>query len=372
VLKRRFWLGTLAVAAGVVWTYAQGQETSFSLWNFNTAPNVTAPLTTAAPVAATPTTTATTTTQTLPSASAGFNTSATENPNLRIYGPEIWRLPMVNGPVDPVATASASPALAVPPAELVPAPPPAPAASNTPATLSGVLSLEEPIQIKPPKSDVVKLWDGSFDLGLDGTEGNSQTFNFRFGCHGSRKAESNILTWGLDYNKSVAQGNTTADRMFFESRFEWLFHESRWSWFVHETVLYDEFQAFNVQDTSDAGFGYRLIKNDTTTFIGRIGTGFSHEYGGPQNGKYIPEMVFSLQLEHQVSTRQKILGLVEYAPDIDYFGQYRIRAQAAWEVLLDSEKNLSLRVGVLEMYNIPGNGAVPNDLDYAMVLIWKF
>ena len=39
---------------------------------------------------------------------------------------------------------------------------------------------------------------------------------------------------------------------------------------------------------------------------------------------------------------------------------------------LDQEKNLSLRMGVLELYNSIPDGARPNDLDYAMMLMWKF
>ena len=285
----------------------------------------------------------------------------------RWYGPEIWRLP-------PVTAAATPSALALPPAETIAAPPPSgtPPVANAPAALSGVLTTDVPIKIKPSDPGVTKLWDGSFNLGLDGSEGNSESYNFHFGFHAGRKTASNILSLSLDYNKATAQTVPTTDRLFFDGRFEWLIGQTRWSWFVHETIEYDEFQPFNVRDTSDAGLGYRLIKNENTTLIGRLGSGFSHEYGGPENGQYIPEMVFGVQLEHQISKRQKILGLVEYAPDVGDFLRYRIRTQAALEVLLDEEKNLSMRMGVLERYNSDPNGARPNDLDYALMLMWKF
>ena len=48
------------------------------------------------------------------------------------------------------------------------------------------------------------------------------------------------------------------------------------------------------------------------------------------------------------------------------------RFSVGQKVLLDEEKNLSLRLGVLEIYNSVPNGARPNDLDYALVLLWKF
>jgi hypothetical protein len=285
----------------------------------------------------------------------------------RLHGPEIWRLPPV--PAPPML-----PALTLPPTETLPmpVPPVSPPVANAPLALSEDAMGDEKAVFSGSSLAVDKLWDGSLDLGLDGSEGNSETFNFRFGFHAARKHESNIFTLGIDYNKSTAQTKPTANRLFFDSRFEWLIHQSRWSWFLHETVEYDDFQSFNVRDTSDAGLGYRLIKNDTTTLVGRLGAGFSHEYGGPEDGRYIPEAVFGIQAEHRISKRQKFLGLVEYAPGMGDFLHYRIRAQAAWEILLDEERNLSMRLGVLDRYTSNSNGARPNDVDYALLLLWKF
>lgn len=344
MLKQHRWTRLLGFLVAAVCAYAQPQSHAFS-------PSTSLTAQSAVPTAA-------------PSHATKPATTALDP---WLSGPEIWRLPPVVAPQTPSA-------LALRPAETLPTPAPSefPAAANAPTSLSGVLSGDKPLELAPPADEVEKLWEGSFDLGLDGSEGNSETTNFRFGFHANRKHESNILTLGLDYNKRTAQTNPTTNRLFFDGRFEWLIHNTRWSWFLHETVEYDEFQPFDVRDTSDAGFGYRLIKNEDTTFISRLGAGFSHEYGGPENGQFIPEIVFGLQLEHRISKRQKILGAVEYAPDVSNFLRYRIRSQAALEILLDEERNLSLRMGVLERYNSKPGNALPNDLDYALVLIWKF
>ena len=196
------------------------------------------------------------------------------------------------------------PVLSLAPAEAIP-PPKAddkPPTVNAPASLSGVLSDGERIEIKP---DAEKLWDGSFNLGLDGSEGNTEAFNFRFGVNATRKTEFSILTANLDYKKQTLNDQTTADRLYFEGRCERLIAQSRWSVFVHETIEYDRSQPFDVRDTSDAGVGYRLIKTELTTLIGRFGGGFSHEYGGPENGQYIPEAVFGLQFDCQLSKRRR-------------------------------------------------------------------
>jgi putative salt-induced outer membrane protein YdiY len=298
----------------------------------------------------------------------------TADPANGLYVPEIWRLPAVGDPspfAQPQEIIPTPSVLTVPPAETISLPelPLKPPVVNAPTSLSGILSDGEHIEIKP---DPDKIWDGSFNLGLDGSEGNTEAFNFRFAFNATRKTEFSVVTANLDYKKQTAQSETTADRLYFEGRYERLITPTRWSVFVHETIEYDRSQPFNVRDTSDAGLGYRLIKTDITTLIGRLGGGFSHEYGGPDNGEYVPEAVFGMQLECQLSKRQKLLGAVEYAPDVGEFRRYRIRTQAAWELLLDQQRNLGLRMGVLERYNSLPNGARPNDLDYALMVMWKF
>ena len=123
---------------------------------------------------------------------------------------------------------------------------------------------------------------------------------------------------------------------------------------------------------SDIGAACRLIENEDTTFRGRLGGGFSREYAGLAEGQRIPEVLMGVQVEHQMSRRNKILGAVEYARDVADFGRSRVRTQAAWEVLLDPDKNLSLRAGILESSNTAPNGERGKNLDYNLDMIWKF
>ena len=356
-MRQLVWIGLAGLVLGAVWAYAQTTEPPPAQPPVPSPPGPTAP---AAPGPAQPT----------PGPSRPVTPPQATDPDPRLYGPEIWRLPPVTAP------AAVPPALVMPPVETIPTPPPvgpAPVA-NVPLALPGVSLCDAvgALEVKPSAESSDKLWDGSFDLGLDGSEGNSETYNFRFGLHAKRKTENTVLTLGLDYNKQTAQTVATADRAFFEGRYEWLFTDSRWSCFAHETVEYNEFQAYDVLDTTDLGLGYRLIKNEATTLIGRFGGGFSHEYGGPESGRYVPEAVFGLNLERKINKRQKFLGSMEYAPNVTEYTRYRVRTQAAWEVLLDEDMNLSMRMGVLERYNSMPTTARQNDLDYALTLLWKF
>ncbi len=217
----------------------------------------------------------------------------------------------------------------------------------------------------------VKLWEASFELGLDGATGNTDTFNFRFGLDAKRKTDHNVLTLDLDYRKSTNQQLETANRAFLDWRNEWLFGKSPWTYFVHGTVDYDEFKAFDVRVTMDTGLGYKLISTDKTTFTGRVGGGFSREVGGPDD-TYVPEAVFGLDFEHRINKRQKLTASSEYTPDMTAMNDFRLKTRAGWEALIDEAMNLSLKLSVMNSYDSTPNGAEPNDLDYSAVLLWKF
>ncbi len=216
-----------------------------------------------------------------------------------------------------------------------------------------------------------KLWEGSLELGLDGSQGNTETFNFQFGFDAKRKTKRGVLALDLDYRKKTNRSMETANRAFFDWRYERSFGDSRWTSFVHGTVDYDEFQAFDVRVTSDTGLGYRLIKTEATTLAARFGGGVSHEIGGPDDA-YVPEAVFGLDFERRLSERHKLTASINYTPDVTGMNDFRVKTQAAWEALIDREMNLSLKLSVLDRYDSTPNGVDPNDLDYSAMLLWKF
>jgi hypothetical protein len=59
-------------------------------------------------------------------------------------------------------------------------------------------------------------------------------------------------------------------------------------------------------------------------------------------------------------------------PNETNFTEFRLNSLAGWEFLLDQETNLSLRLAVRNRYNSSPGTALPNDLDYAALLLWKF
>lgn len=216
-----------------------------------------------------------------------------------------------------------------------------------------------------------KAWNGSFDLGANGSEGNSTSFNLRAGLNMKREAPWNITTLTANYVNTSSNSITTADRLFLDGRYEWLIADSPWSLYVHNTTDYDEFRAFDVRITFDAGMGYQFWKTDDSRFKGRLGPGASREIGGP-NDEWIAELVFGAIYERQISKYQKFNFTVDYFPEISDFTNYRVNAQINWEVVLDEVNNLSMKIGVVDRYDSTDEGKKPNDIDYKTVLVWSF
>lgn len=225
----------------------------------------------------------------------------------------------------------------------------------------------DPIVDEPP----AKIWSGSFDLGLNGSEGNSKVFNFRFNVLAERKVDDNKLTLKLNYVDSANDSVQTANRLFFDGRDEILFDDSPWTLYVHETTEYDEFKAFDVRVTADAGVGYQFIKDDVTSLVGRVGPGVSHEIGGPDDS-YVPELALSVALERQLTKHQKLQISCDYFPEIGDFANYRANTTASWAVVIDEANNLSLKLSMVDRYDSTPDGRRPNDLDYAATLLWSF
>lgn len=214
-------------------------------------------------------------------------------------------------------------------------------------------------------------WKGSFEMGLDGSSGNSDTFNIRLGATAKRKTKQHSLSMNLDYHKNTNDAVETANRFNFDGRYEKLNEEHPWTWFFQQTTDYDEFQPWNVRVVASGGLGYRFFDDEITMLTVRLGGGFSQEIGGPDQD-CVPEMNYGIEFERQMTKRQKVKYSAEYFPSVACYSEFRVVSKMSWEVLLDEERHLSLKVSATDRYNYPNPGGKLNDIDYATVLLWSF
>lgn len=225
-------------------------------------------------------------------------------------------------------------------------------------------------EVKGPQTEW-DFWEGSFEAGINGSSGNTESHNFRIGMHTERNGPSTILNLDVDYKRGNQESVLTSHRFLFEIRNEWLFNGSPWSAYFHGALEWDEFRAFDTRVTDDGGLVYLFFKNKLGLLKGRAGAGATREFGGPDD-RYVPEGVVGLDYERKLTKRQKLSASVEYFFDWTDHSANRINAKADWEVTLDEEANLRLKLGVIDRYDSTPNGAEPNDVDYSAVLLWSF
>jgi putative salt-induced outer membrane protein YdiY len=192
----------------------------------------------------------------------------------------------------------------------------------------------------------------------------------RAGAHAKRVTEHWKYDSTLAYNKNHAGGVETQNNGKLDTRLDRILADSPWTLFVLENLIYDEFQAFDLQLSLNTGVGYQWIKSPTTDLLTRVGAGATREFGGAEDD-WQPQALVGLDLAYQLSAMQRITAKVDYFPEWEDFRNYRVVSDLGWQVDLDRPKNVSLKLSVIDRYDSTPEGAVPNNVDYALLMIWK-
>lgn len=228
----------------------------------------------------------------------------------------------------------------------------------------------------PPPPVKFSFWNGwkrTVDLGVIGSEGNSETFGARAALGAQRKTNYMETTVGLSYVYNTDNGEKTKSRGELTARNDWLFgKDSRWGFFAEGKVEYDEFQDWDWRLSGFVGPSYAFVRNDKTLLRGRVGIGGSYELGGDDNG-FEPELLLGLDFEHAFNDRNKVFASAEYLPSLSDFPDYRVNSKAGWEILIDEKSGANLKLGVVDRYDSdPGDGFKKNDIEYFVTLGWSF
>ena len=175
----------------------------------------------------------------------------------------------------------------------------------------------------------------------------------------------------VDYRQVRSRNTTTEDNGRLNIDYDRLLHDTPWSAFGKFGLEYDEFKAFDLRLNVNGGVGYYWVRQDNANLVTRFGAGASREIGAPVDD-WIAEAVFGIDADRQLNSRNKVRAKVDYFPAWEDFGDYRLVADFAWEILLDDTDNLSLKLAATDRYDSTPQGAKPNDVYYSLLLLYKF
>lgn len=224
----------------------------------------------------------------------------------------------------------------------------------------------------PPDPDsFFRGWKGSLEAGISGSSGNTEKFGGRAALKMQRETSKMITTFGAQYLYSTDDGNKTESKGEVFGKNEWKLGDSKWRFYATAKAEYDEFQDWDWRVSAFVGFGYELIKTDTTLFVPRFGVGASKEFGGSEN-KITPELDLGWDFEHKFNENVKFFNTFDFYPALDRFGPYRFETKAGLDILMSKENNLSLKLGIDDKYDSTPEGKKRNDLTYFIALAWAF
>lgn len=250
-----------------------------------------------------------------------------------------------------------------------PAPTPEPA---TPPD-SGA-SVRLPIAGDVPLPRSLRGWTGHIELGLNGADGNSESFNVRGGAGATRKGEIWNAQAKFVYSRNTSGDEVTRNRFDSSLRNDFRFEkESRWRFFTQSSYEYDDFQDWQHRISLGLGLGYAFIEDDATTLIGRAGPGVTGELGREDGDDWTPELIAGVDVSHQFTDRQRIFGTFDIYPSLENFTDYRFAAKAGYEIVVDPDTGMALRLGIEDRYDSTVSGGKKrNDLEYFVLLAWNF
>ena len=210
------------------------------------------------------------------------------------------------------------------------------------------------------------------EFGLDGSSGNTEGLNLRGGISLHRTTDSNDTKAWANYAYATADGEANQSRGAIGARNDWLLSPSPWLYFADALLEYDEFESWNWRVSGHGGFGYEFVKDEDTSLVGRAGAGFNQTLGG-DDPLFTPEGLLGLGITHALSKRQTISASIDYFPSFLDIADYRVVARAGWDIVVDPETRMSLKIGARDEYDSrPGGTASNNNLDYFALLAWGF
>lgn len=264
--------------------------------------------------------------------------------------------------------APAKPPQPLPPPTLVPdvlpPPPPAPGGERVVVIPDGAAP------VPPPR----RIWKGGIEFGVNGSEGNSDVFNVRLGANADRTTERNQFHLDFLYTLSNQDGVTKQNQALLNVRDEILFRGSAWSVFSATQLEYDDFRAYDLRVGTYGGLSYQWVKSDRALFKTRFGAGAVREIDtkGVAAARWVPEAVVGDDFNYRFSDRQGIVSSLDVYPNLSQIGQFRVRARAGYEIVIDPEHGMVLRLGVQDRYDSSPASAKRNDLNYFATLLFRF
>jgi len=222
-------------------------------------------------------------------------------------------------------------------------------ADAEPASAPAVPVAVLPAPVPPPPPGPDGSWKFSLSVGFTGSENETQSnWDVRVAGSARRETEADRTTLTAEYYFNTVNSTNTDNNLLVTGLEEFLFKDSKWEAFIKGTYQYDEFQSWEQRIGLYAGPAYRLIEGEPLSLKLRAGAGASYEFA---DGTWTPELLLGDDLVWKIDERSKLTQGLDFYPDIENLGEFRLIVRLDYEIALSPKGDLKGTAGIRDEYD---------------------
>lgn len=253
---------------------------------------------------------------------------------------------------------------------------PATPAPEAPAAEAPAEPAPEPVtipQVNPGLfgTSFLRGWNRQIEVAFNGTEGNTETLDVRAAFTTDYEDTTDRWKFSAVYDRSETDSEVSRNQFAVTLTKDWLIPEKPYFFFASGRHDYDEFKDWEHRTSLFGGIGYEFVKSEKWDLRGRAGIGGSYEWEGDDN--FTPEALLGLETEYRFNDKHKVLAYTTFFPGLEKPFEFRNITGAAWQIEIDQDLGLSLKLGVENEYESDAApGDEKNDFKYFGGILWAF
>lgn len=216
----------------------------------------------------------------------------------------------------------------------------------------------------PAPAPVPSPWKLLFDGNVNYVNAANKQLDFRAAASAVYEVKD-VDKWAnsAEYFFRVVDGGTTDNNLLVTSVYDRRFESNpRWLWFVKGQAQWAPLESYEQRLSGWAGIGYEFLKAPPVSLLGKIGAGYTYEFGDQNNGQ--PELYAQLDWDWAITDTQALVGSYWIAPSFEDFTDYLMLFRTEWTMKVADIPGLKLLGGVRWQYQskVDPPTALQNDI----------
>jgi putative salt-induced outer membrane protein YdiY len=218
-------------------------------------------------------------------------------------------------------------------------------------------------EVPAPPAAEPSPWKFVIDANVNYVSAANKQLDFRVAA-GAVYEVKDVEKWAntAEYFFKTVDGGTTDNNLLVTSVYDRRFEsDPRVLWFAKGQFQWAPLEDYEQRASAWGGLGYEFFKKPVASLIGKIGAGYSYEFGNINQG--YPQLYASLEWDWDITENQAIVGSYWITPDFADFTDFLMLARLEWTIKVQELPGLKLLGGVRWQYQsqVP-TGDIQNDI----------